>query len=143
MSDPFFYCEICGEKIYNKTSWCINKCAKKKNFEGWTSGNDEYDKLIKSSWGWANTYKDDVVRWVPWENLQNLVEIVKGDSGVVYGADWLDGRFKDVHFDESGKRVIDWETIRVEVKVMNSGSDAEEEFFREVRFAIILANRFL
>ena len=47
---------------------------------------------------------------------------------MVYKADWLDGQFDSVHFEPDGKRVISWKPLRVEVKVMNSGNGAEEEF---------------
>ena len=131
MDDEEFNCYSCGDKIYSKKGWCRNGCDYKQLMEGWTTGNADYDKIIKRN-EIGREYDDSYLRWIPWNRLENLVEIIKGEFCVVYKASFKDGQFESVHFEPSGKRVINWKPLRVEVKVMNSGSNAEEEFFHEV-----------
>jgi len=132
MSNVPFNCYVCGETLYRETIWCTADCDYKQFVEGWTTGNAEYDKILKRK-QYGRDYGEYYLRWIPWDRLQNLVEITKGELFTVYRADWLGGQFDSVRFESDGKRVICWKPLRVEVKVMNSGSDAEEEFSHEVR----------
>src|SRR5262245_47077998 len=102
MNDPFC-CDSCGATIHNKTYWCINRCDHQRFIEGWTTGNAEYDAIVKGQN--VRSYGQDYLRWIRWDRLQNLVEIKKAEFGVVYKADWLDGQFGGVHFEQNGKRV--------------------------------------
>jgi len=136
MSSKEFNCYSCGETLYRETSWCSADCDLKQFVEGWTTGNAEYDNILKSK-QYGRNYNEHYLRWIQWDRLQNFVEITKGEFCVVYKADWLDGQFDSVHFEPDGKRVISWKHLRVEVKVMNSGKSAEEEFAHEVRNFII------
>ena len=65
------------------------------------------------------------------------LRLQRENSVVVYKADWLDGQFDCVRFEPDGKRVICWKPLKVDVKVMNPGNSAEEEFSHEVRNLII------
>jgi len=124
------------EKVFREAKWCLAGCDYKQFVEGWTTGNAEYDKILKRK-EYGSNYSQHYLRWVPWDRLQNLVEITKGEFCVVYKADWLDGQFDSVHYEPDGKRVICWKPLRVEVKVMNSGKSAEEEFSHEVKNLVV------
>src|SRR5438128_9282451 len=107
MGDARLNCYFCGESLFGKTNWCRAGCDHKQFVEGWSTGNAEYDQIIKRKEN-GRKYDDHYLRWIQWDRLQNLVEITKGDFCVVYKANWLDGQFEDVHFEPSGKRVIKW-----------------------------------
>jgi len=90
MDDEEFNCYSCGDKIYSKKGWCRNGCDYKQLMEGWTTGNADYDKIIKRN-EIGREYDDSYLRWIPWNRLENLVEIIKGEFCVVYKASFKDG----------------------------------------------------
>jgi len=62
------------------------------------------------------------------DRIQNLVQVVCGEFGTLYYADWLDGSFKGVYNDESGKKREIWESMKVFLK----NDQSEDKFLCEV-----------
>ena len=55
------------------------------------SGNKEIDNLIQEMQLKRNSHDDIVFEWVPYNQLDNIEEISKGDFATVHSAIWKDG----------------------------------------------------
>ena len=109
--------------------------------EGWTSGNSEYDKVIRESQenGYhRNWHGYHCLRWIPWNRLQNRVEISKGSFGSIFAADFVDGQYKYTTDDADREYIIhNWVTCRIVVKLFPKTSDNDDgNFLKEVLFDI-------
>src|SRR5215208_7064777 len=62
-----------------------------KDFDKWTSGNNEIDYFIQNTQinAWRNWL---VLEWYPWENFAEIEEIGKGGYGTVFRAKTKVGR---------------------------------------------------
>src|SRR5688500_17999956 len=89
-------CPTCNR--YNtKYSWC-QSCDPKLLTEGWTSGNETLDELIKSTQFKATEYdNDDYLQWVPYNDLTNIEKIGECDFATVSKAIWLNG-YKSIDY---------------------------------------------
>src|SRR2546430_613859 len=67
--------------------WCksCNAAHFRKDFEKWTSGNNEIDHFIQNTQIHAWNY-DLVLEWYPWESLSEIEEIGKGGFATVFRA---------------------------------------------------------
>ena len=91
---PNLYCEKCGKQYENKScalyEWCkpcqINNL--RKNFINWTSGNEKIDKLIQEMQLKANSCKDIIFEWIPYDQFDDIKEEIFTE---VYFATWKDG----------------------------------------------------
>ena len=129
-------CHSCGIFYPNDNAWCKD-CDGKQTTEGWTSGNSEYDKVIRESQ--ENAYNRDwhgyhCLRWIPWNRLQNMVEISRGSFGSIFAADFVDGQYKFTTDDADSEYIIhNWVTCRVIVKLFPKTSDNDDgNFLKEV-----------
>jgi hypothetical protein len=59
---------------------------------GWTSENSEIDEIIKNTQRAANRFNYPCLKWIPPDQIQNFQKIGIGGFGIVYSADWLDGK---------------------------------------------------
>lgn len=101
--------------------------------EGWTSGHEKYDELLKE------TQKDvdektpfPCLKWIAPDRIQNVNEIISREFGTLYYATWLDGSFKGFCNDESGESREIWEPTKVFLKVLAKSDRSEDDFLREV-----------
>ncbi|RHZ80043.1 hypothetical protein Glove_139g183 [Diversispora epigaea] len=71
--------------------WCITCNSKhfKNDFNNWTSGNDEIDKLIQDVQLKAN-YPSNIIEWIPYDRFQDVKQIGKGGFGTIHYARWID-----------------------------------------------------
>ncbi|POG65395.1 hypothetical protein GLOIN_2v1483159 [Rhizophagus irregularis DAOM 181602=DAOM 197198] len=72
--------------------WCQHCNARrvKKNFKNWTSEKKDIDELIQNSQ--INTvHSTKFLEWIPYENLQNIVNINEESSSKIYSAYWPEG----------------------------------------------------
>src|SRR5688572_7585426 len=83
-------CPTCNR--YNTNySWC-QSCDPKLLTEGWTSGNEKLDELIKSTQLKATRYNNrDYLEWVPYNDLTNIEKMDEGGFATIYKATWLNG----------------------------------------------------
>ncbi|RHZ82341.1 hypothetical protein Glove_109g203 [Diversispora epigaea] len=90
-------CPECNQKyksIYYR--WCkpCNSKHFQNDFNNWTSGNDEIDKLIQDAQLNANNYWE-VIEWIPYDRLKDVKQIGKGGFGTIHYARWIDGKIKN------------------------------------------------
>src|SRR6185437_12601982 len=96
------FCAKCGQALPETAEWC-DECERNELYNGWTSGNAEYDKLIEETQRKDNSaYYYPSLQWISPAHLENLVEISTGEFGKLYTADWV--RFK-TEFDNEHKIV--------------------------------------
>ena len=88
------YCITC-DTIYTNTQykWCKPCQVKylKENFINWTSKNEKIDNFIQEMQLKIDYYKDIVIEWIPYNQFNNIKEIVKYDLATVSSAQWKDG----------------------------------------------------
>ena len=93
------YCKGCG-KIYTniENKWCkpcqINNL--RENYANWTSGNIEIDNYIQE---WQHHRSDLIFEWIPYNQFDNIKEIIKSDFTTVYSATWIDGPLEYVDYE--------------------------------------------
>ena len=83
-------CPTCNR--YNTDeAWC-QSCDPKLLTEGWTSGNETLDELIKSTQLKATKY-DSIyyLQWIPYNDLTNIEKIGEGGFATISKATWLNG----------------------------------------------------
>ncbi|RIB19058.1 kinase-like domain-containing protein [Gigaspora rosea] len=82
-------CKLC--EIYNTSpAWC-QTCDPKSVLHGWTSGNEDVDNCIKSFQRRGSRY-DEIIEWIPYEDLDDVEVIGEGGFSVVYSAKWKKGK---------------------------------------------------
>jgi hypothetical protein len=89
--DDFGLCEECHKSNSSK-NYC-SSCFTlhfQKNFETWTSGNNDVDNLIKTSQ--ISNHKRVFLEWIPYDDLQDVKYIAKGGFSTLYSALWTKGR---------------------------------------------------
>ena len=128
-------CPTCNR--YNTWySWC-QSCDPKLLTEGWTSGNETLDELIKSTQLKAARYEYvNYLQWIPYNDLTNIEKIGEGGFATISKATWLNG-YKSV--DYNNKRTS--EDMPVALKKLHDSQNISDEFFNEVNYFILF--RFL
>ena len=83
-------CPTCNR--YNTyEAWC-QSCNPKLLTEGWTSGNEILDELIKSTQLKATYYHySNHLQWIPYNDLTNIEKIGEGGFATISKATWLNG----------------------------------------------------
>src|SRR5438034_11607691 len=87
-----------------------------RNFENWTSGNNNIDKFIQDTQLSAHDYTDEALKWIPYDRLCNIKCIAKGEFGKVY----------------SKANLIDRNKV-VALKSLNNSKNVTLEFMNEVK----------
>ena len=84
-------CPECSNELgYNNYCDPCNSGHWRNNFQNWTSGDDNIDKLIRESQLNArNIY--ELLEWIEYSNLNNIEHLAEGGFGSVYKAIWKDG----------------------------------------------------
>src|SRR3954466_5597884 len=100
--DPYIRKEEYGEcltcnKYSTDYSWC-QSCDPKLLTEGWTSGNETLDELIKSTRFKATYYHySNHLQWIPYNDLTNIEKIGEGEFATISKATWLNG-YKSINY---------------------------------------------
>src|SRR5688572_8424665 len=113
-------CPTCNR--YNTNySWC-QSCDPKLLTEGWTSGNETLDELIKSTQLKATEYNNDYyLQWIPYNDLANIEKIDEGGFATISKATWLNG-YKNTNYENTKHtRTIKDRTVALK-KLHNSQS---------------------
>ncbi|CAB5363440.1 unnamed protein product [Rhizophagus irregularis] len=125
-------CKNCGEifgHIFAK--WCkpceINNI--KKNFVN-LSGNEKIDELIQKMQLKIESYKDIVVEWIPYNQLNDIKEIGKDDSTIIYSARWMDGPLNYDDYDGNYEKRMP--NKKVSLKYLNNSQNITTEFLNEL-----------
>ena len=112
-------------------TWC-QSCDPKLLTEGWTSGNETLDKLIKSTQLKATKYHySNHLQWIPYDDLTNIEKIGEGGFATIYKATWLNG----VKNTDGNKRII--KDRDVALKKLHNSQNISGEFHNEVNYFFI------
>jgi hypothetical protein len=145
------YCDTCYSKnceekhgrcveckqINTGKNWCQNCNSKRfqQNFDKWTSGNDNIDKLIQNSQLTAKSYYH-ILEWIPYNTFGKSKYIAEGGFGKVYKATWRSGNI--LHWDRDKQQ---WKrgyrnksNAFVALKTLNKSQNITLEFINEVKY---------
>jgi hypothetical protein len=81
----------------------------------------KYDNVIHISQCLANKPDYPCLRWIPPQNLKNLVEIKSGNFGTrtIYTADWVEGGYDGWTIGMNRQIIHKWRTVQVKIGVLN------------------------
>jgi hypothetical protein len=79
----------------NKCGICYATCNSmcfQRNFENWTSGNNDIDKFIQDIQLLDHDNANEALEWISYDRLYNVKYIAEDNKfGKVYRANWIDG----------------------------------------------------
>ena len=103
--------------------------------EGWTSGNEKLDELIKSTQLLKATeyHYSNHLQWIPYNDLTNIEKIGEGGFATISKATWLNGH-KTINDDN--ERTIKDRTVAL--KKLHNSQNISDEFLIEVNYFIFL-----
>ena len=131
MSFPNNICEKC-EQIYTdeRFEWC--KPCQINNFKqilkNWNI-EKEINNLIEEMISKIKNWDDIVFEWIPYNQLNGIVEINKGDLATVYSAIWNDG---PLHYHYTSKEYTRKPDKKVALKCVHNSQIIDNEFLNEV-----------
>ncbi|CAG8654688.1 3443_t:CDS:2, partial [Scutellospora calospora] len=126
------FCPTCNRSYPMNSSWWCNDCDRKQLMEGWTSGNSEYDKIIKDTQHEVTGFNDPCLRWIPPYLIKDWVKIAKGGYGTVHSAKWIGAKFKELEMHIITHMVTPvFEELKVAIKTF----DSEQDFRNELKAA--------
>ena len=134
--------EVCGEcptcyRYNTDYLWC-QSCDPKLLTEGWASGNETLDELIKSTQLKATRYNNwNHLQWIPYNDLTNIEKIGEGGFATISKATWLNG---DKYINGEYIRTI--EDMPVALKKLRGSQNISDKFFNEVNCFINISFRF-
>src|SRR5438034_5774176 len=76
-------CKICDH--------ICNAIHFQRNFDNWTSGNNEIDEFIQDTQLLAHYYTLKALEWIPYDRFYNIKYIAESEFGKMYRATWIDG----------------------------------------------------
>ncbi|GES73215.1 kinase-like domain-containing protein [Rhizophagus clarus] len=143
-NSEFLHCEPCRERrfgrctecklIYTGHKWCqpCNSKRFQQNFNDWTSGSEEIDKLIQDIQLTAKNHFQ-VLEWVPYDKLSNIVYIAEGGFGKVHRANWEDGYIScwdtnNCQWERRGSK----NGILIVLKSLNNSQNVTSEFISQI-----------
>ena len=128
-------CPTCNR--YNtSSSWC-QSCDPKLLTEGWTSGNETLDELIKSTQLKATFYNNNYyLQWIPYNDLTNIEKIGEGGFATISKATWLNGYKYTIGNERTSK------DITVALKKLHNSQNISDEFLNEVNYFINISSDF-
>ncbi|RIA84299.1 kinase-like domain-containing protein [Glomus cerebriforme] len=80
---------LCEECQQPNTDWKWCKPCTIQNFQNWSSGNADVDKIIQESQLRAKV-RWEKIEWIEYDKFENIEYITKGGSGTIYKAYWED-----------------------------------------------------
>jgi hypothetical protein len=128
------YCKKCSEKYTNiENQWCKSCLINylKNNFTNWTSENKEIDNFIQEMQLKINSYEDNIIEWIPYNQFINIKMIEKNDvnATTIYSAIWKNGPLVYNSNEYIYKRN---NYKKVALKCLNNSQNKIEEFLNEV-----------
>ncbi|EXX68074.1 Tpk1p [Rhizophagus irregularis DAOM 197198w] len=118
--------------ICKKCNFTCNAIKFQRNFENWTSGNDNVDKFIQDTQLSAHVYYGvykKALEWIPYDRFNDI----KSRFDEPYRANWIDGYIDE--WDYYKKK--NWERNNINMfvtfKVLNVQKDITLEFMNEIK----------
>ena len=93
------------------------------------SGNKKIDDFIKEMHLRIKEYKDIIFEWIPYNQLNNIEEISRGDLATIYSAIWNDGL---LHYNDNEEEYERKPNKKVTLKCLYNSQDIIKEFLNEV-----------
>jgi hypothetical protein len=121
----FDLCRICEK--------CLNDCNVvhfRRNFESWTSGNDDIDNLIQDIQLSAHYDVKKALEWIPYNRFNNIKYIAEGKFGKEYRANWIDGNIWGWNISQNWERIN--QNMLVVLKSFNNPKEVTLEFIKKV-----------
>jgi hypothetical protein len=130
-------CENCNQECLATLycEYCIRNYLKA-NFPNWTSGNDDIDILIQKCQSEA-LMPNNIVEWIPYNNLKNIKYLTEGGFSKIYRADWIGGCYEEWNSEkqqlERTKRPgIQNIVVKAILKELGNVESASQSWFEEV-----------
>ncbi|GBC06425.1 hypothetical protein RclHR1_06820004 [Rhizophagus clarus] len=122
-------CEKCREPRTG-ILWCQSCYTSifKRNFDNWTSGNDNIDEFIKKTQLNSNNICE-LLEWIPFEKFRDLHLIGEGGYSIVYSAKWIDGRILDLNEDGKWERTGENDVI---LKILYNSKEISQDYLNEL-----------
>src|SRR5688572_25450504 len=106
-------------------SWC-QLCDPKLLTEGWTSGNETLDELIKVTQLKSSSYNNKYYfEWISYNDLTNIEKLGEGWYSTIYKATWLNGEKNT----DGIKRISKDRTVAL--KTFHNSQNISDEFLNE------------
>ncbi|RHZ88505.1 hypothetical protein Glove_22g76 [Diversispora epigaea] len=122
------YCEFCIRKYL------------KNNFENWTSGNNEIDKLIQECQQ-KTVSPDAIIEWISYNQLENIEYLTEGGCATVYTAIWKDGQ--NIKWN-SDKQILErLGRQKIILKRLNNSNSNNVHWFQEITLSFTIDNTFM
>ncbi|RHZ80445.1 hypothetical protein Glove_136g102 [Diversispora epigaea] len=119
------YCEFCVRKYLEK------------NFENWTSGNNEIDKLIKECQQ-KTIAPNSVIEWIEYDQFENIELLTEGGCATIYTAIWKDGYY--AKWDPERTILERFGRQKIVLKRLNNSNNNNVHWFQEVTLSFTLDN---
>ncbi|GET54297.1 kinase-like domain-containing protein [Rhizophagus irregularis DAOM 181602=DAOM 197198] len=116
--------------ICEKCKIMCNSMYFQRNFNNWTSGNNDIDKFIQNTQLSEHTYKvKNALEWIPYDRLYDIKYITDDDKfGKVYSANWTDGCINGAN--QNWKRKD--RNMSVILKILNNPASITLEFINKI-----------
>ncbi|GET50159.1 kinase-like domain-containing protein [Rhizophagus irregularis DAOM 181602=DAOM 197198] len=124
-------CENCNQKCLATLycEFCVRNYLKEK-FSNWTSGNVNIDNLIQKCQ--IETFEPGtIIEWIPYNNLQNIKYLTKGEFSEIYTAVWVDGRYEEWDFKK--QQLKRFGRHNVILKKLENVESANQSWFEEFK----------
>ncbi|RGB25826.1 kinase-like domain-containing protein, partial [Rhizophagus diaphanus] len=120
--------------------WC-KECVPRCIIEGWTSGNDDIDNLIKDSiydvrygkYIGDGKYSPSFLEWVPFDRFKDMKQIGEGGFAKVYSATWIDGKAKYFKQDDGNWIKKKPSSKEVALKRLNGSQNMSADYLNELK----------
>src|SRR5207248_3001298 len=94
--------------------------------QGWSSGSEKLDEMIKSTQLKAFKYDNDhYLQWISYNDLKDIEEIGEGGFATIYKATWINGQKYINDFDNHKKIIGD---RIVALKRLHNSQNISDEF---------------
>ncbi|CAB4435822.1 unnamed protein product [Rhizophagus irregularis] len=132
-------CENCNQKCLATLycEYCVRNYLKA-NFSNWSSGNNNIDNLIKNC-HLETIMPDQIIEWIPYNNLQNINYLTKGGFSNIYTAEWIDGGYEE--WDSKEQYLIRFGYQSVILKELENVENASQSWFEEAKSHFIISNK--
>src|SRR5947207_3611057 len=82
------YMMVLNDKLCKICNCMCNAIHFQRNFDNWTSGNNEIDEFIQDTQLSAHNNAGEALEWISYNRFYDIKYIAKG---IVYRANWIDG----------------------------------------------------
>ena len=118
-------------EMCEKCNYICNAIHFQRNFNNWTSGNNDIDKFIQDTQLSAHNNAEKAFEWIPYNRFYDIKYIAEGKFGKIYRANWFDG-----YIDKWDDKNQNWKRINqkmiVILKSLNNSKNITLNFIKKV-----------